>query len=140
MAMRTIPVSTDVYAAIWQSRQPGEETEEDILRRILNVSQSEAAKHSEEKKIAFADPKNGVQLDEGFEIFRIYKGKEYRAYATNGTLVRKDNGVAYNSLHQLSRSVSGNMENAWNNWYYIDQAGKRALIQTLRKNPAIRFI
>lgn len=32
---RTIPVSTDVFAAIWSHRQEGEETEDAILRRIL---------------------------------------------------------------------------------------------------------
>jgi hypothetical protein len=34
---RDIQVSTDVYAAIWAARHPGEHTEDAILRRLLAV-------------------------------------------------------------------------------------------------------
>jgi hypothetical protein len=34
---RDIQLSTDVYAAIWAARQPGEHTEDAILRRLLGV-------------------------------------------------------------------------------------------------------
>ena len=33
--MRTIEISTDVFSLIWAARQPGEETEDDILKRVL---------------------------------------------------------------------------------------------------------
>lgn len=33
--MRAIEISTDVYAKIWSHRLPGEECEDDILRRLL---------------------------------------------------------------------------------------------------------
>ena len=33
--MRTIDISTDVFSLIWAARQPGEETEDDILQRVL---------------------------------------------------------------------------------------------------------
>ncbi|WDR03098.1 hypothetical protein PSQ19_02530 [Devosia algicola] len=35
---RTIPVSTEVFAAIWAARKTGEETEDAILRRILQCA------------------------------------------------------------------------------------------------------
>ncbi|WP_448581770.1 hypothetical protein [Thermaurantiacus sp.] len=35
--MREILVSVDVFAAIWALRRPGEQTENDVLRRILGV-------------------------------------------------------------------------------------------------------
>jgi hypothetical protein len=34
---RDIPVSTDVFSAIWAARQPGEHSEDAILRRLLAV-------------------------------------------------------------------------------------------------------
>lgn len=37
--MRSIEVSTDVYAMIWRARQSGEETENDILKRVLYTSE-----------------------------------------------------------------------------------------------------
>lgn len=33
--MRQIDIDTAVFAAIWACRQPGEETENDVLRRVL---------------------------------------------------------------------------------------------------------
>ena len=33
--MRTIEISTDVFSLIWAARQAGEETEDDILKRVL---------------------------------------------------------------------------------------------------------
>ena len=38
-AMRTIEISTAVFAAIWAVRKNGEETENDILSRMLGLSQ-----------------------------------------------------------------------------------------------------
>lgn len=38
--MRTIEISTGVFAAIWAARRDGEETENDILSRILGMSQA----------------------------------------------------------------------------------------------------
>lgn len=34
--MKKIEISTDVFAELWSQRQSGEETEDDILRRILS--------------------------------------------------------------------------------------------------------
>ena len=81
----------------------------------------------------WADLRHGVELKEGQQIFRTYKGKEYRATATDGFLVRMDNQVKYNSLNQLSRSIHDNVENAWNNWYVALRDGQRQLITGLRK-------
>jgi hypothetical protein len=37
------------------------------------------------------------------------------------------------SFNQLSRAIRTKVENAWNNWYYIEKSGKRQLINNLRK-------
>jgi hypothetical protein len=135
MATRPIQVSTDVYAAIWSTRKPGEDSEDDILRRTFGVTEPAAAPVTQPlpMKIGFSDPRFGIELPEDFEIFRTYKGTEYRAKAVNGKWLLMSTGDMYPSLNQLSRAVSGNVENAWNNWYYLDKNGKRQLVRKLRK-------
>lgn len=133
MATRSIPVSMDLFAAIWRAQQPGEASEEEILRRILGVSSTAAVSPSPPTKIGFSDPRFGIGLPEGFEIFRVYKGAEYRARAVDGKWLLTNTGEMHPSLNKLSRAVSGNVENAWNNWYYLDKNGKRQLVTSLRK-------
>jgi hypothetical protein len=112
---------------------PGEDSEEEILRRILKVPTLPTPKPVQPNKVGFSDPRFGIELPEGFEIFRTYKGKEYRAKAIDGKWLLTNTGDTYPSLNQLSRAVSGNVENAWNNWYYLNSSGKRTLVTGLRK-------
>ncbi|UWU66110.1 hypothetical protein [Bradyrhizobium sp. NC92] len=135
MAKRTIEVDTDVYAAIWADRKPGEDNEDQILARKFGVSRQPAASGSIKpySRVGWTDPRHGVELMEGQQIFRTYKGKEYRATASDGYLIRADNGVKCNSLNQLSRTVHSNVENAWNNWYVALPDGQRRLITEMRK-------
>ena len=138
MAMRPIQVSTDVYAAIWAARKSGEDSEDDILRRTLGVPPAvtpTAPLPSEAPKIGFSDWRNGVKVPEGFEIFRTFKGTEYRATAKDGKWVLKNTGNTYASLNQLSAAIGG-IENAWHRWYFLDQNGRRQLIDKLRE-PAV---
>lgn len=134
--MRSIPVSTDAYAAIWAARQPGEDTENDILERLLGVKKApaQAPTASALLKSGFSDPRFGIELPEGFEIFRVYKGKEFRARAKDGKWELQGTGKSYPSLNQLSKKgVGTDTENAWQNWYYAGPDGKRVLISALRK-------
>jgi hypothetical protein len=136
MSARTIQISTDVYAAIWAARKPGEDSEEAILCRMLDVKAKlpeNAINPSSSSKVGFSDPRFGITLPENFEIFRTYKSVRYSAKALNGKWVLSTTGEAFPSLNQLSRKVTGKVENAWNNWYYTDQFGKRHLIDRLRK-------
>ncbi len=133
--MRTIGVETDTYSAIWADRLPGEETEDAIIRRKFGVKPP-AAKEAAPAKSGFTDWRFGIDLPEDFEIFRTYKGTEYRAKAIDGQWLLVSTGKTYPSLNQLSRAVSGNVENAWNNWYFLNQSGQRRLVTELRKNPA----
>lgn len=133
--MRTITVSTDVYAAIWATRLPGEDEEDAILRRVFSISapKTDTMPAGVPAKIGFKDPRFGIELPEGFEIFRTYKGVDYRAKATDGKWMLMTTGTLYPSLNQLSKAVSGNVENAWQNWYYQGDDGKRHLVTALRK-------
>ena len=130
--MKNVVLETDTYAAVWADRRPGEETEDAIIRRKFGVKPALVEKRTP-AKIGFSDYRFGIELPEGFEIFRTYKGTEYRAKAINGKWLLLSTGETYPSLNQLSRAVSSNVENAWNNWYFKGASGGRRLITEMRK-------
>ncbi len=144
MAMRPIQVSTDVYAAIWAARKAGEDSEDEILRRALGLPKSDKTPKpapSSPPKVGYSEPRFGVRVHERFEIFRTFKGTEYRATATDGKWLLKNTGKTYPTLNQLSRAVAG-IENAWQGWYFLDENGRRQLIDKLRlpanSGPVVR--
>jgi hypothetical protein len=139
---KQIDVETDVFAGIWAQHQPGEQDESAILRRILKIPPIAAApvKSSPSGTVGITDPRFDIKLPEGFEIFRIYKGVEHRAKAIDDGWLLASNGKTYPSINQLSRAVSGNVENAWRNWYFMGSDGKRYLVEKLRNDivPNVR--
>lgn len=133
---RTIPVSTDVFAAIWAQRQDGEENEDAILRRVLGCSSASpppASNPTTEADIGYMDTRNNVAFPRGFTIFRTYKRKEYAAVAEGGHWRRTDNGQTYSTLNQLNASIAAGNENVWNgNWKFKEPDGTIKSIDALR--------
>ena len=124
MNHRMIEVSTATYAAIWANRQPGEDTEDDILKRLLGAGNEEKAdpidvRPKVQSTGGFYDRRNDVHFPEGFVIYRNYKGNRYEAEARSGQWIRKDTGKPYPTLNQLNQSIAAGQENVWNgNWRY----------------------
>ncbi len=136
--MREIRISTDVFAAIWANRQENEETEDEILQRLLvsrkNPTRSEQIKGDSRSKIdGFFDRRNGVHFLQGFRIFRDYKGQTYSAIANSGKWLREDNGREFNSLNQLNGSITEGPENVWNGNWRFSENGSTQSIDVLRK-------
>jgi hypothetical protein len=131
--VRTIQVSTDVFAALWAARSDDEQSEDDILRRILKVKPAKPAPTIPEAtgKTGFNDGRNGLRFPEGFEIFRNYLGQSYRARATGGRWARLDTGDTYPSLNELNQSIGAKFQNAWRSWYCMD-GDRRKLLHDLR--------
>ncbi len=134
---RSITVSTDVFAAIWAKRQEGENTEDEILRRIFGCG-VKAEPIGEPIVPAMEggvyDNRNDVHFPEGFEIFRMYKRREYAAIARSGFWVRKDNARRFPTLNQLNESIAAGSENVWNgSWKYRAQDGSIRSIAELRR-------
>jgi len=135
--MRTIQVSADVYAAIWKRQQPGEASEEAILRREFGIGTLPVPPrvtpplHGGETEVGVYDRRNGVKFRHGFEVFRVYKGKEYRARAQGGFWYRDDTGERFPTLNQLSNSI-GASEDAWQGWLFRDETGHVSKVYGLR--------
>jgi hypothetical protein len=83
--MRNIQVSTPVFAAIWSKRQEGENDENAILERLLDIKAKMAQPASaSDERIGYLDARYNALFKEGTEIFRNYLGTDYRAKATGG--------------------------------------------------------
>ena len=132
---RTITLSTTVFAAIWANRHDGEETEDAILRRLLDCDSGVATNGvQEEREGGVYDTRNDVHFAEGFEIFRSYKRREYKAIARRGVWIREDTGKRFPTLHQLNESITSNNENVWNgSWKYRVPDGSFRSINSLRR-------
>jgi hypothetical protein len=133
--MRSISLSTDVFAAIWQARQDGEETEDAILRRILGLPPQTAPESAGGRMGGFYDERSGVHFPQGQRIYRTYKGHKVEAIAQFDRWFMPATGQSFHSLHKLSQAVNnGKHENAWHNWKYRDlETGEEHVIDHLRK-------
>ena len=131
---RTITLSTTVFAAIWANRRDGEETEDAILRRLLDCGGGAQGNgvHGEREGGVY-DARNDVHFPEGFEIFRKYKRREYKATARRGVWVREDTGKRFPTLNRLNESIASGNENVWNgSWKYRTPDGAFRSIDSLR--------
>jgi len=134
---RTIEISTDVFAAIWAARKDGEETENEILQRLLSsdekTSCNKALTTPSGKINGYFDKRNKVHFEEGFTAFRTYKGKLYTAVATRGKWVLAGENTSFPSLNKLNESIVKSAENIWNgNWTYVDNDQKNYSIDKKR--------
>jgi hypothetical protein len=134
--MRQIQISTEVFAAIWKARREGEANENAILGRLLKVTPTKSPKVRKDA-VGFRDARYGVEFAEGFKIFRTYLGKEHSATAVAGSWMLQDTGDMYPSLNELSRAIGAKTENAWVNWFYVDENGDRAPVSVLRDHSKI---
>jgi hypothetical protein len=132
--MKQIQITTDVFARIWSLRRDGEETENEILARVLSdpvIGQGWA-------DVGFAEHRYGVVLPNGFRIFRVSKGRRYDAAASGGVWHLDGEVRSFRSLNELSRAIGAGAENAWLNWFYLDEDGHRHPLGNLRKNEMVR--
>jgi hypothetical protein len=135
--MRSIQISLDVFAAIWSARKPGQDTEDAILRGVFKLPTAPAQPERDiTTTLGFHDPRYGVKLPVDFEIFRTYKGKEFRARAIQGFW--HWNGTGYGTLNELNIAIGiAGPENAWKAWRYTDEQGRARPFSDLRDQSTI---
>lgn len=138
--MRTIQISLDVFQAIWTARKADEQSEDQILRRLLKLPG--APKQPERDLITtvgFHDPRYGVKLPHDFKIFRTYKGKKYYAQAIQGFWISSADGMGYGTLNELNTSIGiAGPENAWKAWFYDDNGKTRPLSDLRDQSKIVR--
>ena len=136
--MHRLNVSRDVLSGIRACRQGGEETEDQVLRRLLDLPAAPAAPQPghETSGPGFRDTTYGIHFPEGFEISRTYKGRPFGARVSGGRWLLDADGRLYDSFNQLSQAVIDGNENAWMFWFYQGPDGGRRRIAELR-DPAM---
>lgn len=135
--MRTIQVSPDVFQAIWAARKPGEDDEDAILKRVLLVKAVAPSPPSAKPGKSWFDRRFGTEFPHGFEIFRTYLGKNFRARVENGKWRINDKDIRATTINNLSAAIGAKTENGWVNWNYVDSAGVTKKITDLRDPASI---
>ncbi len=148
--MHRFNVSAEVFSRLWALRQDAEQTEDQILRRLLDCPPEAAdggalADGSAPVSVRapdnvsggdFIDATYGVRFAEGDEIFRTYKGRPYAARVVHGRWLLDGDARPYDSLNQLSQAVIDGNENAWMFWFTRRPDGTGKRIAELR-DPAL---
>jgi hypothetical protein len=132
--MKTIEVSTDVFARIWALREQGEQTEDAVLQRVLSHFGQPPIAHPG-AELGHVDPRFGVSFEPGFEVFRTYHGARYRARAEGGGWRLTGSPQLCNTLNELSRAIGAKTENAWQNWFFQSGEGPRPVSEL--RNPEL---
>jgi hypothetical protein len=138
--MRSIQISTAVFAAIWAARLEGEDSEDAILARLLKIQSKRPDPVTEPTGdlSGFSDARYGFFVPEGFQIFRRFKGVEYRAKVNNSKWLLDSTGKSYDTLSDLSFAVGAGSENAWNGWQCRPNDGAPVTIGSLRSPKTIQ--
>ena len=140
--MHRLNVSRDVLSGIRARRQGGEETEDQVLRRLLDLPPAPTTPEPGHEtggpgfRPGFQDATYGIHFPEGFEISRTYKGRPFGARVSGGRWLLDADGRLYDSFNQLSQAVIDGNENAWMFWFYRGPDGGRRRIAELR-DPAM---
>src|ERR1700690_4131140 len=91
--MKSIQISNQTFGALWQKAHEADQTEEDILRRLLGLSglpplgdalEAAIQNMSDKGPQGFYDARFEVKFPQGFRIYRSYKDKDYSARASGG--------------------------------------------------------
>jgi hypothetical protein len=136
--MRSIAVSTEVFSKLWALRKAGEETEDDILRRLLDCPPTQSNRASGVSwptptlSEGFVDLRNGARFAEGFAIFRTYKGQKFVARVVQGRWLLENTGTVYDSLNTLNSAIAAGAENVWRTWFYGTDDGQVHAINEIR--------
>jgi hypothetical protein len=142
MALRTIQVSTSVFARIWACRETGEESEDAILDRLIPGSKGDELDSLRPESTpgggGHTERRYGVHFPGGFAISRNYLGQQYGANAVSDGWVLANDGKTYHSLNELSHAVGAKTENAWRNWFYVNDKGLSAPIADLRDPDKVK--
>jgi hypothetical protein len=129
--MRAIQVSTDVFQAIWAARETGEDDEDAILRRLLDVRTAITPATSSSGR-PWIDGQYGISFGHGFQMSRRRKGKEYAARVVDGGWEINGQKVPAKTINGVSKAVGADGENGWNGWYFRTPSGEMQKISELR--------
>ena len=123
MKNTTIEIDLELYKFIQSKLISFDEKPNDVLKRILKISDSLETNRENSKSI----PPSGftyknVFFENGFEMRKITKGKIHTLIAQDGYFLL--NGKKYTSPSSAGMSISNGAVNGWIYWEYKDEKSK----------------
>ncbi len=123
--MRTIEIDIDVYKQIIQRMDTFEETPNQVLRKVFELSAGSPSANEGQGLVV-----GGVLLPEGLEMIRVFKGEELVARVVDGKIHCKGN--SYTSPSGAACAITKHAVNGWNFWTILDENGERVSLSSLR--------
>lgn len=109
---KTIEIDLDVYKRIEEHRESFDQSENDILRRLLDLEE-QPVKMVRGNKTGL-NVGDGVVLPDGTQLRKKYKGQLYEVAVTNGRIIY--NGKGYTSPSGAAVAITGSPVNGWRFW------------------------
>lgn len=109
--MATISVDFEVFKALTNLRMSEEQTENDVLRELLNLPAASTIQAPSD------DPAwvcKGVSFPSGTKLRAVFKGKEYVGEVKNGAFLL--GGAEYTSPSAAAQSITKSPVNGWTFW------------------------
>ena len=141
MQTKKIDIDIDVYKLIESYRIDLNETENDILKRVLYQNEypennSNFIKEVNTLQNLFINKEGlfwkGVLLKNGLKLRKLSKDKSYQATVINGRIIY--NNQEFFSPSAAGVSASGTSVNGWTFWeYYNEEIDRWELLDNLRK-------
>jgi hypothetical protein len=132
--MVVIDVDFEAYKALTTLRETENVTYNDVVRRLLKLSRSEAPQSVPAQKGATF---KGVFFPDGTQFRATHKGRTYTAEIKDGVW-KDENGTMRNSPSEAAVKITGKNWNGWRFWY-----GRRpgetswTLMDGLRNEPSL---
>jgi hypothetical protein len=109
---KTIEIDLDVYKRIEENRKSFDQSENDILRHLLDLEE-QPIKMVRGNKTGL-NIGDGVVLPDGTQLRKKYKGQLYEVTVTNGRIIY--NGKGYTSPSGAAVAITGSPVNGWRFW------------------------
>ena len=110
--MATITVDFDVFKALTNLRASEEQTENDVLRKLLGLVPAVAISQPSANEPAWVC--KGVAFPAGTKLRAVFKGKEYQGEVKDGAFLL--DGVQHTSPSSAAYSVTQSSVNGWKFW------------------------
>ena len=131
---KTIEIDFDVYKVIINNSKHFNESANDVLRRLLNISSSQVTSivSNVQTNTGGLMVKN-VFLPAGMKLRKYFKGSLLQAEVHDGFI--EYNGKRYTSPSGAAVDAAGGSVNGWRFWEYLDtKSNTWKVIDTLKGN------
>lgn len=119
--MKKIEIDLEVWKMIQSNLIAFDESENDVLRRLLKIDKSTDSSAIKDDVKGYMD--NNVLFPNGTVLKSFYNGKEYECKINNGKLYA--DGELCSSFSKAAMKFANSSTNGWMFWKYYDENSKK---------------